>query len=99
MKILNWLGAVAIMLAGLFFVNRTRVHQQRADRLQEKRVAEEQKKKGSSLKKAAVLGKKVEVSMARAKAAKAKSAARVKKLEERNETSLADRVSDFNNSL
>jgi len=99
MKILNWLAAVAVMLAGLFFVNRTRVHQQRADRLQEKRVVEEQKKKSSSLKKAAALGKKVETSMAKAEAAKAKSAARLKKLEERNETSLADRVRDFNNSL
>lgn len=99
MKIINWIGAAAILLAGLFFVNRARVHQQRADRLQEARVVELRKNKTSSLKKADKLGKKIRLSMDKAAAAKVKSNQRMKKLEERDETSLADRVRDFNNSL
>lgn len=99
MKIINWIGAVAVMLVGLFFVNRVRVHKQRADSFQEKKVALEKEKKSGSLKKATALGKKAQVSMDKAAAAALKSDARIKKLEGRNETSLADRVRDFNNSL
>lgn len=87
------------MLTGLFFVNSKRVAQQRANRLQESKVTEEQKKKSGSLKKAKKLGKKVKTAMAKAKVAEERSDARIKKLEERNETSLANRVRDFNNSL
>jgi hypothetical protein len=99
MKILNWLGAIALLLTGLFFVNSKRVAVQRADRLQEQKVTAEQSKKSGSLKKAKKLGDKVKVAMNKAKAAGKKSDARIKKLEERNEVSLANRVSDFNNSL
>ncbi len=99
MKILNWLGAIAILLTGIFFASQRRGHQQRANRLQEAKVTEQQKNKTSSLKKAKKLGKKVQASMNKAATAKAASDARVKKLEQRNETSMADRVRDFNNSL
>ncbi len=99
MKILNWLGAIALLLTGLFFVNSKRVAEQRANRLQEQKVTAEQSKKSGSLKKASKLGKKVKKAMDKAKAAGDRSDARIKKLEERNETSLANRVSDFNNSL
>lgn len=99
MKILNWLGAIALLLTGLFFANSKRVAVQRADRLQEQKVTAEKSNKKNALKKAKALGKKVQKSMDKAKTAGEKSDARIKKLEERNETSLAGRVSDFNNSL
>lgn len=99
MKILNWLGAIALLLTGLFFANSKRVAVLRAGRLQEQKVAAEQSKKSGSLNKAQKFGDKAKVAMIKARAAGKKSDARIKKLEERNETSLADRVSDFNNSL
>ncbi len=99
MKILNWLGTIALLLTAAFFVNSKRVAVQRADRLQEQKVTAEQSRKSGSLKKAKKLGTKVKLAMVAAKAAGKKSDARIKKLEERNETSLADRVRDFNNSL
>lgn len=99
MKILNWLGAIALLLTGLFFATSKRSASQRADRLQEQKVREEQSKKNGSLERAAKLGKKIKIEMGKAKTAGERSDARIKKLEERNETSLAGRVSDFNNSL
>jgi predicted Zn-dependent protease len=99
MKILNWIGAIALLLTGLFFATSKRTAVQRADRLQEQKVVAEQSKKSGSLKKAKKLGDKAKVAMDKAKAAGDRSDARIKKLEERNETSLANRVRDFNNSL
>ncbi len=99
MKILHWLGAVALFLTGLFFMNSKRDALQRADSLQEQKATVQQQKKRGHLEKAKKLGKKVEVQMAKAKVAGERSDAQIKKLEERNETSLANRVSDFNNGL
>ena len=99
MKILNWLGAIALLLTGLFFATSKRSATQRASRLQEQRIMEQQSKKSGSLERADKLGKKVKTAMEKATKAGERSDARIKKLEERNESSLANRVSDFNNSL
>lgn len=99
MKIINWIGAIALLLTGLFFVNSKRDASRRADTLQEQKVKVLQEKKRGHLQKAKKLNKKIGVSMAKAKKAGERSDARIKKLEERNETSLASRVSDFNNGL
>ena len=99
MKILNWLGAIALLLTGLFFATSKRSATQRANRLQEQQIREADREKSGSLERVVKLGKKVTVAMKKAKKAGDRSDARIKKLEERNESSLANRVSDFNNSL
>ena len=99
MKILNWLGAAALVLVGLFFTSRARTHKLRAERLTNKELQAQASKKQGALKKATKLGEKASASMQKSKDALAKSKLRQKKLEERNETSLADRVRIFNDGL
>lgn len=99
MKVLKWFGALILMLTGLFFVSNARKHKQRADRLTESRVNAEQKTKSGSLKKAERLRKKASTAMDKSKAASDKAKLLEKQLENQNESSLANRVHDFNNRL
>ena len=99
MKILKWLGAAALAALGLLFASRARMHKQRAEKLTNKELQTQLSKKGTSLKKAKKLGKKAEESMKKSGNALKKSKALQKQLEKRNETSMADRVRDFNDSL
>ena len=99
MRILKWLGAVALVVTGLFFASTARRHKLRSDRLVDAQVKAHQSKKSNSLKKAQALDKKIDSALAKSKTAKEKSKLWQKKLEERNETSLASRVSGFNDRL
>jgi len=99
MKLWKWLVAAVIFVAGVFFTSQARSHKERAGRLVDKAVAKEQSKKQSHLKKAQQLGAQATASMDKSAASLKRSKQLQKKLEERNETGLANRVRDFNNSL
>ncbi len=99
MKIINWLGAIGLLLVGLFFATSKRSALQKADRLQEKRVAVLQSNKDGRIRRAEELGDKVKEQMDVAQAAGEKMDKRIKTLEARKETSLAGRVKDFNKTL
>lgn len=98
-KLLSWMGTIGLVIAGLFLASQARRHKQRSDRLTSAQVRKETSNKQSSLEKAKRLGAKADKAMKKSQAASLQSKQQQKKLERRNETSLANRVRDFNDSL
>lgn len=99
MKLLTWFGAMGLFLVGLFFATSKRTALQRAASLQDQRVKVLQNNKTGAGRKADELSGKIVEQMGKAQAADIQMDARIKTLKARKETSLADRVSDFNKTL
>lgn len=99
MKFLKWIGAAILFVIGCFFASNARRNKQRAEAVTEREIKELSKTKNANLKKAAKLGTKAEKLMEKSKhsAKEAKHAAAL--LEEKDETSLADRMRRFNDGL
>lgn len=87
------------MLAGAYFASNARAHKQRAGRLTDKQIKKATSNKSGALEKAKQLGKKAEKAMQKSSNAALKSKQRQHTLEDRHETSMADRVKSFNDSL
>lgn len=98
-KFFTWIGGLAVLLVGAYFASNARAHKQRAGRLTESQLKKEYSNKSGALEKAKQLGIKADTAMQKSKEAAEKSRSRQLTLENRNETSMADRVKSFNDSL
>ena len=98
-KFFSYIGALFIAAFGIWVVGRSRTHRKQVATLEDKKVKELEGKSAGALKKANVLTDKIDVKLDKAESTKTTAEAIAKKLEDRNETSLANRVRDFNDSL
>ena len=99
MKFLKWIGAIFVFLGGMFALSRARRNSQRAETLTGKQVKELSKDKQANLAKAAALGDKADAKLDKAIAANKTTKDRIKKLEDSNAKTLADRMRRFNDGL
>lgn len=95
----KWIVGIGLFLAALFFATQSRKHENRANTLVDEQVQKQREGKQSSLQKADKLGKKIGSSARKAQEAKTRSEDLLNELENRNETTLAQRVRDFNSSV
>lgn len=98
-KFLAWFVGVVVLLVGAYYASNASAHKQRARRLTDQQIKKELSNKSNSLKKAKQLEIKATVAMNKSKAAFKKSQQRQQTLENRNESTMADRIKSFNSSL
>jgi len=98
-KFFSYVGAFLIAVAGIWAVSQSKKHGKLAAGLEEQKVKALADGSAKAIKKANVLSGKIDDKLDKAKTTKAKAEGLAKTLESRNETSLANRVRTFNDSL